>query len=287
MAQEIIGMGKCCLSGKLHDGWPVGKVETVDNLPTYITVPPDGSKAKSIIFITDSKFLPTSLTPLPTTVLVFGYEFKNVRLLADQYAKAGFYCYIPDLFDGDALPIDFLQSVEPPMKVRENLSMIEKAKNAVTVGATLGPWMLKHREAIVQPQIDSFIRAVKSVPGTGKVGVIGFCWGGRYAILAAAGNADASYACHPSLLTLPADLEVVQKPLSLAVGEKDSLLDDKQIGTIMEVLGKKTTVPHEIIVYEGQVHGFAIRGDWSSDADKKAMDDAIEQGVQWFGKYLT
>ncbi len=40
-------------------------------------------------------------------------------------------------------------------------------------------------------------------------------------------------------------------------------------------------------IYEDQIHGFALRGDWSSDKDKKAMDDAEQQGIAWFKKHLT
>lgn len=36
-----------------------------------------------------------------------------------------------------------------------------------------------------------------------------------------------------------------------------------------------------------QVHGFALRSDWSSEKDRKAMDDAEKQGVEWFNKYLA
>ena len=39
--------------------------------------------------------------------------------------------------------------------------------------------------------------------------------------------------------------------------------------------------------YEDQVHGFSLRGDWSSDKDKEAMDESIQQGVNWLQKYLT
>jgi len=35
------------------------------------------------------------------------------------------------------------------------------------------------------------------------------------------------------------------------------------------------------------VHGFALRGDWSSEKDKKAMDEAEKQGIEWFKKYLA
>ncbi|PVH88227.1 alpha/beta-hydrolase [Cadophora sp. DSE1049] len=266
-----VGVSSCCLSGKVHDGTPTGSVTTINDLQTYVAAPKDGSKAKTIVFLVD----------------IFGWEFKNVRLLADNYAKAGFYCYIPDVHQGDSFPLDFLNSVEPPLKVREQLSVIDKTKATAAVGTTLPPWLLKHREAVSKPLIDSFINAVRQIPGTVKVGAIGFCWGGRYAILAAHDIVDAAYACHPSLVAVPGDFDGVSKPLSLAVGDSDSLLDKGTVGQIQDVMAKKTDLPHELRIYEDQVHGFALRGDWSSEKDKKAMDDAEKQGVDWFNKYLT
>jgi len=188
---------------------------------------------------------------------VFGWEFKNTRLLADEYAKNGFYCYLPDFHEGDSLPIEFLQNVEPPLKKQEHLTLADKAKNAAIVPATLGPWLVKHREAVSRPLIDGFVNTVRQIPGTNKVGAIGFCWGGRYAILQAhgpskdgegVGGVDAAYACHPSLVSIPADFDPVTKPLSLALGTKDSLLDVASIGKIQDTLATKTEIPHEIRV---------------------------------------
>ncbi|KAI9053547.1 hypothetical protein LZ554_002502 [Drepanopeziza brunnea f. sp. 'monogermtubi'] len=266
-----VGMSSCCLSGKVHDGTPTGKIETIGHLQTYVAAPSDGSKARTIVFIVD----------------IFGWEFKNVRLLADNYAKAGFYCYIPDVHQGDSLPLDFLNSVEPPLKTREQMTMIEKTKATAVVGTTLPPWLIRHREAISKPIIEKFFKDVRQIPGTGKVGAIGFCWGGRYAILAAHGVVDAAYACHPSLVAVPGDFEAVTKPLSLAVGDKDSLLDKATVGQIQDLMAKKTALPHELRIYEDQVHGFALRSDWSSEKDKKAMDDAEKQGTEWFSKHLA
>ena len=93
-------------------------------------------------------------------------------------------------------------------------------------------------------------------------------------------------ACHPSLVALPGDFEGVTKPLSIALGDQDSLVDDKTRGGIQDTLAKKTDVPHEIRIYADQVHGFAVRGDWSDDKDKKAMDEALQQGIEWLGEYL-
>ena len=47
-----------CLSGKVHEGTPTGKIETIDNLQTYVAAPKDGSKAKTIIFLVDGNFIP-------------------------------------------------------------------------------------------------------------------------------------------------------------------------------------------------------------------------------------
>ena len=182
-----------------------------------------------------------------------------MRILADEYAKAGFYCYIPDLHQGDSLPISFLQNVEPPLKVQENLGLTDKAKNAAVVPATLGPWLIKHREAVTKPLLDEFIKSVREVAGTKKVGAVGFCWGGRYAILQAHGpspdgsaddsvGVDAAVACHPSLVAIPGDFDPVSKPLSIAFGDRDSLLDQKSLSQIQDLLAKKSDVPHEFRV---------------------------------------
>lgn len=224
------------------------------------------------------------------TTTVFGWEFKNTRLLADNYAKAGFYCYIPDLHQGDSLPIEFLKTVEPPLKKRESLGIVDKTKNTAIVTTTLSPWLLRHREGISKPLVDDFVKAVRAVPGTGKVGAVGFCWGGRYAILQAhAGDAsvDAVVACHPSLVAVPGDFEPVVKPISLAVGDADSLLDNDSVGKIQDILAKKTDIPHELRVYKDAVHGFALRSDWDSEKDKKSMDESEKQGIDWLKKYLS
>lgn len=141
----------------------------------------------------------------------------------------------------------------------QRIGVADKAKNAAIVPTTLGPWLVKHREGVTKPLIDGFVNTVRMVPGTDKVGAIGFCWGGRYAILQAhgqskdgsgsdVGGVDAAYACHPSLVAIPSDFDPISKPLSLALGTKDSLLDSGSMGKIQDLLATKTEVPHEIRV---------------------------------------
>ncbi|KAG8533143.1 uncharacterized protein KY384_001926 [Bacidia gigantensis] len=282
------GMSACCLSGKLHEGKPVGREEQLGGLSVYVSEPKGGSKAKSLIFITDGTH----------AVAVFGWETPNVRLLADEYAKAGFYVYVPDFLEGDSLDMSFLDNIAPSLKTQEGQGVTDKAANTAIVGTTLATWLPKHTEGKTKPMVDGFVNTLRTTPGTDKLGAVGFCWGARYAILEAHGQStdengsgiggvDAVVGYHPSLVTVPGDFDPVKVPLSLAVGTKDSVLDNDTVGKIQDLLTKKADVPNEVRVYEDQVHGFALRGDWSSDKDKKAMDDSIQQGVEWLQKYLS
>lgn len=153
-----VGMSSCCLSGTLQTGTPKGHEEEINGLQVYVSPPPDQSTRRSIVFISD----------------IFGYKLNNTRLLADQYAAAGFFVYVPDFFEGDSLPIEFLQSAEPPLKVRQNLSLVDKGLKTATVATTLGPWLYRHSESVSKPMIEGFIRTIKMTPGTNSVGSIGF-----------------------------------------------------------------------------------------------------------------
>lgn len=89
---------------------------------------------------------------------------------------------------------------------------------------------------------------------------------------------------------MPDDFAPVSRPLSLALGTEDSLCDEGTRGKIVDVMGgekgKKEVVVHEIRWYEGQVHGFALRSDWSCERDKEAMDQAARQGIEWMERFL-
>lgn len=106
------------------------------------------------------------------------------------------------------------------MKDKQQAGLVD----TTIVGATLPPWLLRHRETVNLPIIEKFVGGVRAIPGTGRVGAIGLCFGGRYEILVAHGKVDAAFACHPSLRAIPSDLDPVKKPVSLAVGSEDSLL---------------------------------------------------------------
>jgi hypothetical protein len=47
------GISECCVTGHLHDGKPTGAVSEIVGLKTYIAPSENGSKDKTILFITD------------------------------------------------------------------------------------------------------------------------------------------------------------------------------------------------------------------------------------------
>jgi dienelactone hydrolase len=77
-----------CVTGALHEGIPKGTVSTIAKLPTYIANPvTTPHKSGVIVIIPDA----------------FGWEFINIRLLADEYAeRSGRTIYVPDFMSGTA-----------------------------------------------------------------------------------------------------------------------------------------------------------------------------------------
>jgi dienelactone hydrolase len=163
-------------------------------------------------------------------------------------------------------------------------TLADKAADAASVGATMGPWRVKHREAVILPLIQSFVEHLRSDPAHKKIGAVGFCWGGRYAILLAHEDADpyvdAAVACHPSFLSIPSELDKIEKPVAIEVGDSDDILKMPDVKKIQAIFMNKPQC--EIEVYPGQVHGFSVRADLSKEADKKAKEKAAER-VTAFG----
>jgi dienelactone hydrolase len=113
----------------LHSGQPKGSEQTIGGLPTYVAASKDGSKDKTVVFVTD----------------IFGYKLNNVRILADEYAQQGFRVLIPDLFDGDYVDDGLLKAIAPQQSDPEP-SLVQKGVDGAKVAASLGPWVAKHRE---------------------------------------------------------------------------------------------------------------------------------------------
>lgn len=72
-------MSDCCLRGFRWNGNPVGTESKIGDNKAYIT---GDNKDAAVLMVTD----------------LYGWRFKNIRLLADHYAEeAGVTVFVPDL----------------------------------------------------------------------------------------------------------------------------------------------------------------------------------------------
>jgi carboxymethylenebutenolidase len=112
----------------------------------------------------------------------------------------------------------------------------------------------------------------------GKVGVIGFCLGGKLAVAATAAYPFAAVASFygVKLEADPERLQAVQVPLQVHVGDKDAHVPMEAVQKIRELVKDKPNA--EVFVYPGAQHGFfnAARAEvYSPEAAKQGRRRAV------------
>lgn len=121
--------------------------------------------------------------------------------IADQFAKSGYLTFIPDIWEGDNVPLDW----EP------------------TSTFPLGPWMRKHGPDHVVPISEAVIRALRGEHGVKKLSGVGYCLGAKYVcrFMAESKGIDAGFFAHPTAVT-PEEVKGVVGPLSIAAAGKSA-----------------------------------------------------------------
>lgn len=236
-----------------HTGISKGTHETADGVKLYISKPDAASirgKANvenAVIYLTD----------------VFGIELLENRLLADSFARAGYLTIAPDLFNG---------------------SLAENDLN--TPGFNISAFLAEHGPEQVDPRIAKAIDYAKTRLGIKKVGLTGYCFGGRYAFrfVAQGKGGDAGFTAHPSLLG-DAEVNAIKGPVAIAAAEVDSMLDAKRRAEVEALLGK-TGLPYQVNLYSGTSHGFGVRANVSVPVQKFGKEEAFLQAVRWFDQWL-
>jgi dienelactone hydrolase len=157
--------------------------------------------------------------------------------------------------------------------------------------------MIRNRVAVATPVVLNFFKALKENEAADlPVGTAGYCWGGKYVFMLCGDSEKASngkslvdcgFTAHPSNLVIPADAEPIKLPLSVAIGDKDFALKNELVNQMQGIFEKKKEVETEVVVIPGAPHGFAVR---CSPTDEKAVEQAeqaFEQAVAWFDKFLV
>jgi dienelactone hydrolase len=234
---------------------------------------------------------------------VFGLLLPNNKLIADAYAASGeWLVYMPDFFKGDPLPLKIADILIPVDTSKQ--SSFSKYTGMLASAPSFAFWMTRHREGPTNTVCMNFLAALRrATPRTRKIGMVGFCWGGKYSIRAGLEAnmieinnekvplVDAAAALHPSHLSIPADVDGLVVPISYGWGEEDIAVSIEQKGKIEELHGKvrkagKQIPEMEHKVYKPGRHGFAVRGNPDDAQERACLEDSMTQVLSWFNKWL-
>ena len=283
-----------CFTGSQHShGTPKGEITTLHGLTTYITPPlsQNLTTKHSIVFFCDA----------------FGLNLVNNKLLADEYAEGtGIRVFVPAL-PPNPCPVwvmTYLDEVMKPVGLSDVWGQLGRINKGFWLATTFVPFLIRQKPALFLPTALEYSRKIKSEAGDGaKLGVAGFCWGGYVSTnicketFTSDGSerlVDAHFTAHPSALKAPDMLvdsvKTHKVPLSLAYPSEDFVLKAKEVEAAKTELEKlkseDSSLEYEIRIYEGQQHGFSVRGDATDEKILQPMEQAKKQAIDWFKKYL-
>jgi len=228
------------------------------HIPAYRAVP-DGKAAAPVILVIQE---------------IFGVH-EYIKDVCRRFAKAGYMAIAPELYfrQGD------------PGKYTEVASLISEIVNKVP-------------DAQVMDDLDAAVAwAGKNGGDTGKLGITGFCWGGRIVWLYAAHNpaVDAGVAWYGRLVgnadplhpTQPVDIAAkLHGPVLGLYGGKDAGITQDSIDAMKAALAKGSddSRQSEFVVYPDAPHAF--HADYRPSYRPEAAQDGWKRALAWFGQHL-
>ena len=172
---------------------------------------------------------------------IFGIN-QTMRDVADYYAEEGYVALVPDLFWRQQPGVELGYSPEDWQKAFGYYKGFDEAKGVQDLQAAIGA---------LRPMVEA---------SGGKVGVLGFCLGGKLAYLAAC-RTDADVAVGYYGVGIDAALDEavrITRPLVLHVAELDKFCPPEARDRIVQTLrGRPNVTLH---VYPGVDHAFARNG---------------------------
>lgn len=145
-------------------------------VPVYVSYPPDKSTHHAILFLSD----------------IFGLALVNSKLIADLFAANGYFVVMPDLFQGDPVPVDH----SPSFQVMD--------------------WLQGHLPPQTDPIVTATLREMRERLGCQRIGGVGYCYGGKYVVrYLHPGQLDVGFVAHPTFIE-PDELEAIEGPLSIS-----------------------------------------------------------------------
>ena len=189
---------------------------------------------------------------------IFGVN-DHIRSVTDGYAEQGYLAIAPALFD----------------RVREGIEL-EYDQAGIDVGRKIA------FEDVTMDQVMADVEAAcDAVSAAGKVGIVGYCWGGSICYVAAARlphKISAASGYYGGQIVPHLD-EKPGVPLMLHFGAEDAGIPLESVRTIAERWPEIA-----VHVYEGAGHGFNCDARGSYEADSAAV--ALERTLAHFATCL-
>jgi carboxymethylenebutenolidase len=183
----------------------------------------------------------------------------HIQDVARRFAVEGFLAFAPDILS------PFGGTPADDARVRELFAGLNPEETVARLAAAV-PFLAKHRES------------------TGKVGVVGFCWGGGMANRLAAAGTSLNAAVPYYGTQLPAaEVPKISAPLLLHYAALDERIDAGI--PAFEAALKANKKPYELFMYEGAQHAF--NNDSNPERyNKAAADLAWTRTVAFLKKHL-
>ena len=189
---------------------------------------------------------------------IFGVN-SHIRDVCDRFAAEGYTCLSPALFD----------RTKPGVELGYTKETVEEGRDLRANVGWDGP--VADVAACIQAQRDA---------GFAKVGVVGYCWGGSLAFLAACrSGADAAVGYYGGQIIEFVD-EQPKSPVILHFGAEDYAIPLDDVKTISD---KHPEIP--VYVYQGAGHGFSC--DQRADFNPEATAQARSRTLEHFAEHLA
>jgi carboxymethylenebutenolidase len=219
---------------------------------------------------------PAGKTHLPVVLVVqeiFGVH-EYIKDVARRLARLGYLAIAPELYARQGDPARYSDISE---LIREVVAKVPDAQVLGDLDATVA-W------------------AAKNGGDATRVGITGFCWGGRMTWLYLAHNptAKAGVAWYGRVLgnataltpKNPIDVAAsIKQPVLALYGEADAGIPSESIYRMMAALQTAGNRSSELVLYEGAPHAF--HADYRPSYRKVAAEDGWKRLTEWFQRYLT
>lgn len=245
-----------------------------------ITTPADGLTAGEVKVPTKDgmmvayRAMPAGRSNVPVILVVSeiwgAHEY--IRDVARRFAKLGYYAIAPELFAraGDASKVTDTEAL-----IRD---IVAKTPDAQVLG-----------------DLDASVAFAKTEKAdTSKLGVTGFCWGGRITLMYAAHNPDVDAAVawygRPTGAFVPGDKSAqdvvaqIKAPVLGLYGGADPGIPNATVEKFFASLKASGNTRSEVVIYPDTPHAF--HADYRPSYRKDKAEDGWKRATAWFRQYL-